>query len=185
MINLIPPTAKQAVVKEYWRRVGVTWMVLAGVACLIGAALLFPPYVLINSQVAVHSTDASEAAAKIENYDAVSAELTQASRLAFWLEAAAAVEPLHRYIELVQSLAQGGITISKVEIRRTTDQAIDVITVTGQADDRRSLAAYRDRLLKEPSVAQVDLPLSNLASDRNIQFSLTVSLVDSEPPTSS
>lgn len=185
MINLIPPSAKQAVVKEYWRRVGVTWVLLLAVAFLIGTAMLLPPYVLINSQVAAHSNTASEAATKIENYDAVVAELRQASRLAFWLEDAAAVSSLHYYVARVHALAQGGITITNIQIRRTADQSIDMISITGQADDRRSLAAYRDRLLEESSVAQVDLPLSNLASDRDIQFSLTVSLVDDEPAASS
>lgn len=176
MINLIPPIAKRNLIREYWLRVLVVWIVLAGIALFGGAALLLPPYVLITSQVAVYESTASAAEAQVEDFRSISSELVTASQLAQRLVEADQLEPLHQYVTQFIALGDESITITNVRLSRSSESEIQSINVSGRAADRQSLAAYRDRLLAESAVATVDLPLSNLASDRDIEFSLQITL---------
>lgn len=178
MINLIPPVAKRNLIREYWLRVLVVWLLLAGCALLVGAALLLPPYVLIHSQVAAYEATVSAAEAKVEDYRAVSRELAIDTQLAQQLVQADDVALLSPYLDRFVELSGTAVDIGAIRIGRDQSLAIQTISVSGRADDRQSLAAFRDRLLAEAAVASVDLPLSNLASDRDINFSLTVTLHD-------
>lgn len=184
MINLIPPIAKRNLIREYWLRVLIVWIVLTGIALLVGAALLLPPYVLIHSQIVVYESTASEAEAKVEDYRSVSRELVMASQLAQRLVEADQLDPLHPYLTQLIALGGESITITSIRLSRSPESTIQPINVSGRATDRQSLAAYRDRLLAEPAVAAVDLPLSNLATDQDIKFSLQVTLEAANETTS-
>lgn len=50
------------------------------------------------------------------------------------------------------------------------------ISLAGQADDRDSLIAFRDKLIKENCFNNVNLPLSNLVSKENIAFQIDFSI---------
>ena len=46
--------------------------------------------------------------------------------------------------------------------------------ISGDATTRQALADFRDRLLRQPEISDVVLPISNLAKDRDIKFSISV-----------
>ena len=52
------------------------------------------------------------------------------------------------------------------------------VNITGTATDRQSLASFRDRMLAHPLISEVNLPISNLATDKDIQFSITVTMTN-------
>ena len=65
--------------------------------------------------------------------------------------------------------------MSKIQLNRDNKE-IAPVSLTGIARDRKTLASFRDRLLAEEQIVSVDLPISNLASDSDIQFIITVVL---------
>jgi hypothetical protein len=85
---------------------------------------------------------------------------------------------------------EGAVAVSKVSVGRYDvsrhDGRVAPVVVTGLASSRAALAGFRDALLKSPLVAKVDLPISNFAQDRDIQFTLTITIASSTPsiPTS-
>lgn len=160
---------------EYWVRVTSVWVILIAVALLLGAILLFPVYVLVSSQVDAKESAVTEASLKVNNFQEVSQSLEEASQLAKYALRESTLANMSDYLTLFESLQGPTITISSVEIIRQ-ERGILPVLVLGVARDRRGLAEFRDRLLAEPNVVSVDLPISNLASDRDIKFTITVTV---------
>jgi len=180
MINLIPPQAKKGVVREYWMRVASVWFYTWSAALLGGVLIMVPAYVLINSQVSVYQESAKSASEKVASFEDVSKDLTASSLQAGKLITGFRQSLISDKIATLRSLEKPGVTISEFTINRV-DEAYEPIQVTGTADNRQALAAFRDRLLALPDVESVDLPISNLAKDRDIQFNLTVKLNKKTP----
>ncbi|MFT7644676.1 MAG: hypothetical protein ACI9BF_000327 [Candidatus Paceibacteria bacterium] len=179
MINLIPQKAKRRILIEYWFRVVTVWLTLWATALFIGAGILFPTYVLIGYQVAVYEESAAEASEKIASYENVSESLVQASQQARTIINESEVQFFSHYIKLIEGLQGEGIKVSKIQLNRTNEE-IDPVILVGIARDRRTLASFRDRLLAEEKIVSADLPISNLASDSDIKFTITVVLVNKD-----
>ena len=77
---------------------------------------------------------------------------------------------------MFESLQSEGIELSKIELS-VKEGEFAPVNIIGTASDRRTLAGYRDRLLESDKIDTVDLPISNLAQDKEIKFSITVNIV--------
>lgn len=177
MINLIPPRAKKSLLVEYWVRVVTVWLLLCSLALILGAAVLWPTYVLIDGQVSVYEISAAEASEKVADYKNVSKQLVQASQQAKIVMDERDSSLFSDYIELFESLQTVDISISQIKLGRN---GVDIspVTITGVASDRQALASFRDRLLQQEMVESVDLPISSLLSDKDSNFSITVVIVN-------
>lgn len=180
MINLIPPTAKRGIRLEYWLRVVTTWFVLITGALIASIAVMAPAFVLINLQIDASAESSAAASQKIASYESVANELKRST-----VEAKAVLDttgyvPISDYIAIIRKLESPDITVSEIAISRSKD-SFSPIQVKGQAVSRQSLSQFRDSLLKEPSIASVDLPISNLAKDKDIQFNLSVTVKKPTP----
>lgn len=175
MINLIPLAAKKSIVKEYWIRVLSVWMILWAFALLCGMSIIFPSYVLIKSQVDVYATPAAEASEKVADYKSASKVLIESSQQARIIVDENREQVMSDLVLLFRSLQGDTVQLSGMTILRS-DDGVAPVKLEGIADDRQSLASFRDRLLEQPNITVVDLPISNLARDRDIQFSITVTM---------
>lgn len=175
MINLIPQKAKRNLRFEYWVRAISVWFITWSVALFAGACIFFPAYVLIGTQINAYQESATAAYEKVAGYENASTELVQASVQAKSIMDEAALPQISKYITLFGQLEKAGIEIKKMSVTRNVE-GISPITVAGNAADRQSLASFRDRILATEEVSSVDFPISNLAKDKDIQFSITVTL---------
>lgn len=178
MINLLPKSAKKNIVIEYWIRVITVWLLLFSLVSVLCLLFLLPTYVLVNSQVSVYRDSANEATQKIADFENVAADLVQASQQAKTIVDESDQSYLSDHIYIFESLQEPGIELSAIKISRTADNKIAPVTLDGIAVDRQRLADFRDRLLRQEMVEAVDFPISNLAKDRDISFSITVDLVN-------
>lgn len=181
MINLIPTLAKSRLIKEYWVRAVTMWLFLWSIAVLLGMFILIPPYVLTNSQVSAYKDSAESATKKIANYEAVSAELARSVAWARTVRENFAYPTTSEYITFLRSLERDEITISHISITRV-EREVEAIVVAGTANDRQALAAFRDILVAQEVVSAVDLPLSNLAKDKDIPFEVTITIDNTKTP---
>lgn len=177
MINLIPQSAKKNIVSEYWIRVLSTWLLLWAFAFVCGTAILFPAYILASSQVAVYEQSAALATQKVADYGSASAALIQASQQAHEIVQLSEVTPMSSYVDLFTSMQGTDIRIDRLNLTQVGFQ-IQPVQITGSASDRQSLASFRDRMLAHPLITEVNLPISNLATDKNIQFTITVTMIN-------
>ena len=177
MINLIPAKAKKALALEYWIRVLSVWLMVWSIALFIGTCVLLPSYVLIQSQVQVYEESFAAVQEKVADYESVSVELVRSSQQAKYIIDEDDLLPFSEYITLFESLQGVGVSLTNININRIGKET-QVIALKGVAEDRYVLAEFRDRLLAESVVASVDLPISNLAADRDILFDISVTLTE-------
>lgn len=175
MINLIPPGAKKSITLEYRLRVLSVWFFASAVALVLGACVLVPSYVLINVQISALSSSAASASQKLATLKDVSKELDLASKQARALINGLQYNQMSDYAALFRKLESNEVTFSQISINRSKD-GVSPIQLSGTATSRQTLATFRDQLLAEPVIESVDLPISNLAKDKDIQFSLTVTM---------
>lgn len=173
MINLIPSNAKKSIALEYWLRVCTSWFILWSGTLIIGACILIPAYALITIQVGVYESSAKIAQESVESYDQVSQNLKTASEQAKLIVDSTSEPKIYMYIGLFERLQAPGIILTKIILSRE-EEGLSPVILDGTAIDRESLARFRDRLLTEPSINSVDLPIANLAKDKDIQFTLSV-----------
>ena len=174
MINLLPPAARKSVVREYWLRVSAVWLFLLGTGCLIVAVLLLPTYMLIHTQINTLDSQVSASTAKASTFDVSAAALIQASTDAAILTQGASSTPFSHYLKLIETLAGPDITLRDVTYVKTTESG--KLTLAGQAATRQSLANFRDALEADPVFQNVNLPISSLIKDRDLLFSLDITI---------
>ncbi len=175
MVNLIPEKAKKDLRIEYWLRVTSVWLILWAVTLLASALILLPTYVLIGEQVSSHEDSATVAMEKVAGYENVSKQLEQTSLQAKDIVDEDKLTKFTEYLHLLNRLQGDGISIKEISLSRK-EEIMDPIVISGVADNRKNLAAFRDSLLAAEGIASVDLPISNLASDKNIDFSISIVL---------
>ncbi|MCA9358277.1 hypothetical protein KC902_03375 [Candidatus Kaiserbacteria bacterium] len=175
MINLIPKHAKKSLRVEYLIRVVSVWMILWSVALFASASILLPAYVLIGTQVAGYEQSAFEAMERVTQYENTSAALILASQEAKQIIDSSTVAPFSVYVAMIESLEGNHVRVTQIGLNQVGG-VVSPIVVNGIANDRQALASFRDRLLADARVDSVDLPISNLTSDRNITFNITVTL---------
>lgn len=176
MVNLIPPSAKKSVTIEYWMRVLTVWALIVTVVAILFSLTFMPVYVLVDTKIDAYQESAELASQKIASFEAVSVDLRRSTEQAQLILASTNETDLSSVIELFDSLETGGIMLDQILVSKAAGGALAPVTLSGNARDRQALADFRDRLLAQEAVQAVDFPISNLAKDRDISFSMTITM---------
>ena len=179
MINLIPLRARKDVKVEYWIRVVSVWFFLMSFALLITGVLLFPSLSLIQSQLDVYGNSYKQASEENESNKKLEESIRVANSVAQKL---VRVEDTYLFTVLladIQAAANDTIFLESVLMNRT-DGKVDTIQLTGNAVSRGALVQFRDALEAYDAFASIELPLSNLAKDKDIPFNITVTIQSQE-----
>lgn len=177
MINLIPPNAKKSLRIEYWVRVLSVCFLIWSAALVASIGIMLPAYTVVNSQVDAYGKSVSEVSGQVADYKNVAKELVQSSLQAKLILDEKELDLFSDYVTLLEGLQSSGIELTQISLNRSND-GLSPIRVSGVASDRKTLASFRDRLLENERVEKVDLPISSLAQDKDINFSITVSIVN-------
>jgi len=175
MINLIPPIARKSIVIEYWVRVISVWFFILAAVATVAIFLALPVYVLLSTQVNVYEQSAAEATQRVNEYDLSAGALVRANVMAQKIYELEEVEKFSTTITDIEALQGSDIVIEGFNFTRTENKLAPV-EVSGTAATRQALADFREALLTQKNVSDVVLPISNLAKDRDIEFSLSVVL---------
>jgi len=182
MINLIPPTAKKKIFLEYWARVATVWLTTASVLVIVGIFLLLPSYVLIDSKIDVYAEGIEELIAEVNEYNNSVAQLIEASNQAKLIIGQEDHREFSAVLSLLENIAGDFVTLTSYEFTRATNHNLSPIVINGRAGTREALADFREALLADPAIESAFLPLSNLARDRDLTFSITVTLTQPKSP---
>ena len=175
MINLIPPDAKKQVKREYWTRVIVVWLFLSGSAFLIIALVHAPVYWLLHMQLQAYQDEYSQVTDQTEEFKQAETAIVNTNTVIDLLATPPTSVLFSDVIKEIEKAATiiDGVTVSNITLTRKAD-ALGTITVAGQAATRAGLATFRDALEDNSLFKKASLPLANLAKDRDIPFSITV-----------
>ena len=175
MINLIPAEAKKHLVREYWVRSVTAWFFLWAFALALGVAVLVPSYVLINLQVKAYDSSAQSADEKNANFETVAKELERASNTAAALSDHFSHPSMTSFLSILKEFESNDINVTQIMLSRD-GQAAGPVSMSGVADSRQALAAFRARMLESEHIESVDFPISNLAKDKEIPFEMTITM---------
>lgn len=175
MANLIPPNAKRAVTIEYWLRVVTVWCVLIGFGFIAVALLRLPTFVLVQSQLQAFSSAYDEAVDKTSTFEDAQETIVAANELSRLLVDEESQTAFSEMVEILDDI--GGTDVRINEFRFSTDaEGENGIVISGVAATRVALADFSKDIEAHPLYAEAELPISNLAKDRDIAFSINISL---------
>ncbi|MBI4086689.1 hypothetical protein HY416_01760 [Candidatus Kaiserbacteria bacterium] len=179
MINFLSPEAKQAVKREYFTRVVSVWMLLLAAVATVGAALLGPTYVLLIRQLDALSQEiiTLEKESDTEQYLATREALSGAHDLALQLAVSYSGPTPSQILTEVRKSQTDAIVIYGFSYERAVGRP-DAVTVRGTASTREALAQFTAALERNPLFARAEVPVSDLASDRELPFTLTIVLAE-------
>ena len=173
MANLIPPDAKKDVVHEYWFRVVIMWCYLIGAGLLVVSLLKTPALMFIASQQQAHlgayDTAQQKTDSLLESQDAIKNANELAQLLA---ESATTTSPV-AVLAALDSIAGRDVNITGFQLSKD-EGAISTISVSGVANTRTALANFRSGIEAHPFFAKAELPISNLAKDKDISFNISI-----------
>lgn len=182
MLNHLPAAAKQRVKREYWMRVATVMLVLVGSSVLGVAILHTPAYVAVNNQLEQYQDSFSAAAARTEDLQAAEATVIETNQLTTRVLENASTTPLRQYYRAILSQVSDQVTVTAFSIRREEESGTPGnISLSGVAVTREALANFQRALEQDEHFASAELPISSLASSRDISFSMTLTPVVKQP----
>ena len=173
MINLIPPGAQKKVKHEYWIRVVSVWLMLGAIAFLMITILNIPAYLLVKNQLEFLTTEYQSASDDKRVFAELSQELRDANNIGTLLRTQKETYLFSEIITEIKTQAPGTVILRGFTIRRD-DGGIISITVRGQSASRNTLASFRDAIEASDMFESAELPLSNLAKDKDIPFNISI-----------
>ncbi|MFT5037245.1 MAG: hypothetical protein ACI9VM_000823 [Candidatus Azotimanducaceae bacterium] len=173
MANLIPPDAKHAITVEYWLRVVTVWFVLIGLALIVVAVLQFPTYVLVQTQLDAFSGKYNDANNSVETFAEAQRVLVEVNDLSSLLTSSIADIGLSNLVDVLDAIAGDSVTISNFSFKRSETELIE-IHINGLAKTRTALANFSNDIEDHPLFTEADVPISNLAKDKDILFDIDI-----------
>jgi len=177
MINLIPPEGQKSVRKEYTLRVLATMSFLFGFIVVLLSVAHIPTYVLVGAQI--NDLDAITAQ-DIERDEAIrivedEVKLTR-SIIAQFKRNQGITNPTNIFYE-INSRSSDEI-LFKAFILQSGNKNTRTVQVQGVATTREALAQFKTSLESSSLFSQAEIPISDLARDTELPFTITITLTE-------
>lgn len=178
-MNLLPKKYKYDLKEGFKQRFFVTSMFTIGVSFVVGTIMSLPAYFLVPKDL----TEMSEGI-YLENKDADSANemLKLPEKIDFkvkFLNISMSGPSITGVLsEIVSNLPQG-VALDSINFIRQPGRVEGTspqISISGIAKNRESLVSFSETLNKSVIFSNVELPVSNLARDKDLPFSMQVTI---------
>jgi hypothetical protein len=174
MLNLLPKNQKSKIVREYRIRFVAVACSLFLAAEIISLILLFPSYLTVQTRINILNSQSTSQ--KVQNLTTEIASL------------GSIIQQTNNYLDVFNSSSTPvGVVESLQNIIGTRDKTIRIgsfyyktnkeqqqIVITGKANSRQSLLDFTKKLKNLPGVVSVDLPVSDFAKSKDIDFSINI-----------
>ncbi len=182
MVNLLPQDAVARLRTRYYARLSSAFLLLVLLVFVLGTVFLLPSYFLSQGAAdasARYLAAAQQSATVREHAGATGALATLAEQVLILkqYQGAPVVVPA---ISEITGVIPKGILVSKIAFGKREDGTAS-LTVAGTAATRATLLAFVDALKAGGRFSGVSVPVSQLASDSNIDFSLTFGFAAQKP----
>lgn len=177
MLDFLEEIEKKGVKREYFFRVCVVALFLCFVLCVFAVGLLIPSYFLSDTKerLAEMSLPKGETASTTLAATAsqqVFADLGQ--NLALLAPLPAGTLPSDVIATLLRQKPTG-VKIISISYQRGIAPAVGTLSIVGIAGERTVLVDYVKSLQAEKIFSSVDFPISNLAKEKDIDFTIQAS----------
>jgi hypothetical protein len=175
MFNLLPYQDKYAIRSEYKKRLLVVALLFTFFVEIIGTVLLIPSLVissarereLLDTRTALKSVTSED-----EEGGTFATTLKETTDKLSFLSPAKNLATPATAIALSASVRPAGVHLKRFTYTVGKNYEGGTIRVEGSADTRDVLLLYKQALEREKLFTEVDLPISNFAKEKNIEFSV-------------
>ena len=177
MLNLLTKPEKKKIVREYRIRFWVVAFALALAGEVISLILLIPPY--LSAQSRLNLLDSQSVGLQAQNLTAESSRLGAVVRQTnVYLGTLSSSSTPVGVVAAIQNIvsARGGEVRFK-SFYYKPGNGKQRILISGNANSRQSLLDFAKNIKSLPGVVSVDLPVSNFAQSKDINFSVDI-LID-------
>lgn len=174
MINLIPPSARDRVVHEYWSRVLTVWALLLGIAGVVSGCMLFPTYILLSTQYNALQAEADAFASMESRGGATEVVVREANTLAAALVRIGEKDQLSDILRALDESLNDSIQVTAHVLTRDEEGRVSTVEVSGIAKTRESLTSFRGSLEAHPQFLRAEIPISDLVRDIDLPFSIDI-----------
>lgn len=176
--NLLPPDRQRSLARDYYLRLSVVivWFVFA--LTLISMVLLVPTYIFLTDSARTKEKYLATVESSITSADeaSLSARLTSLNNSATTLVLLAQAPSASAFIRAMLALPRPGVTLSQFVYTPPTMKGPGTLLVSGTAATRDALRTYQLALENAPFAQSAALPVSAYAKDRDIAFTITITL---------
>lgn len=177
MVNLLPETAQHSLHKAYYQRLGIFALFLAALAAGSSAALLLPSYLFATADLMAAKQSFSDANAAVSPLPAPDmAAIDQASEEIQLMRTYPRSPRTASLIASAMHAAPNGVVVTQVMVVPASDGSA-AVSISGKADDRGALLSLEGALRASGTFTGVSVPLSDLAGNADIPFTLSFSSV--------
>lgn len=173
MFTLLPEHHKKKLWKLYRIRLASVICLFLTAIFLIGIGLLFPSYISLDLNMSTLESETKILEDKIKSKnDKGLIETLDKIKVTLLLAKPEETNILNS-VKIILSIMPRGISINNINYTRGQN-APSSLTISGIASERGDLITFTKQLQKEISFTSVALPVSNLAKQTNVPFSLTI-----------
>jgi len=178
MFNLIPDSVKEKILKDYLERRVVVWLFALFLVSLMTIIFLLPAYVHVFFEEKNIRADVEvvKNSLQLKKADDVVGTIKATNEL---LKALSPVKSQARTSEILEKALgakNAAIHITDIEYMEAKTSSSTML-LKGIADKRESLREFVTKLESTEGFAKVELPVSNFAKDKNIDFSINITLL--------
>lgn len=185
MVNLLPKTFLTRLRRGYLLRLGVVALFLLLAALIISILLLVPPYVSIQVRIGELTNELATIEETLAREDAQESDafLDETRRRLAALAAIRNEHYLYEDLDAVLAHKPAGVRITTLSIEGSGGGR--EILVRGVGDVRESVVTFERLLEEDERFTSVELPISELASRTDIDFTMTIKKATPEEAASS
>jgi Tfp pilus assembly protein PilN len=177
-MNLLPQQQKREIRIEFWLRAATVGLVCVAVTGAVGLAIQAPSYFLAVAK----ERSAQQQLAALERRDETGgvgiSETLRITKQKLEALEQQSTTTWSGVAETMLTQKPAGVSIRELSFAREAPQGQDAqvsrVNVSGVAADRRTLRSFVDELRAIEQFGEVTLPVRDLASDANLEFSITV-----------
>lgn len=178
MFNLIPDAVKEKILKDYKERRVVVWLFALFSLSVMIVIFLLPAYVHVFFEEKNMRADVEvvKNSLQLKKADDVVGKIKRTNEQ---LKTLSPVKSQIRASEIVEKALRtrnSTIHITEIEYMETKTSS-STLLLKGVADRRESLREFVTKLESTEGFVKVELPVSNFAKDKNIDFSINISLL--------
>lgn len=177
LTNLLPAERSAAIVSSYYLRLGTLIALFVAGLVLINSILLAPTYIYLSGETELWDAELAElsqvrAASGYEDLSARVAALSSRASALLTLDTSFKGSDT---VRAILDLPQPGIALYSFALSPSKEGG--KVVLTGTAATRENLRDFDSALGNLAFVKATDLPLSAYAKERNIAFTVTLTLI--------
>lgn len=174
MISLLPPFRKQDLKREFmWRRLAIFfWMLFFVLIIFSGLLTTTWLYTNIQHQAIAHLVQIEESSNQGQKIKGIEQEIKETNiKLKYLDQLKLNQEPAFKIVSDLSGFPSRNITFYALSLNRASQKGL----IEGFAKNRDDLLNLKQNMEQSNNFSQIDLPLSSLLKDKDLNFSLSFS----------